>query len=903
MKKIAKKKHYNKIAIVLLVVLLCNFLVPTYISLAKDDEKAESHLTQFFCSIGDIILNLLQENITGVSGLKYNGKYALRYSPGVIFSGRLAAFDINFISPMPNEERYTIKQEETEILARTTVLIADASGENNNTSEEINIDDITTKFCTEDKLYEAGMLNNCEEKQYTPNEDLIRRSDILSYAAKIQSEYKFYDEETKQKEENVNINIDENFSVYSWWFIDGGNNTTTKYIIYMSYSNKIQEENNKNTRIYQIKMTETVYEKAPIVESIAGKMKGTIATWYNVSREIALVGLLCVLLYVAIRGIISGSAGDKAKYKKMLVDWLTAMIIVMTLHYIISITLAVSKSITDIFGLKIINEDGIDVIFSELRNNIGDGDFMKKLLNTVMYYYLVFITIKFTVMYFKRVVYMAFLTMIAPLIGLTYPLDKIKDGQAQAFTMWIREFVFNALLQPLHLVLYYIFIGSSIMSDFATENPFFSLVVISFLKPAEKMLRKMFGFDKTGKLGNLESAFKGAAIMNMMNKFTAMGGKGKKAPAGASSAGSEETGKVRMANTGANGEGNNPYAALVEGPEQPRLEEEQQQPVEQQVSEEKTKSQQKKLEHQRRMEMKKKEKRREKGGKNNKGGKNKNANYSGSKNARQAAMNNKAKTPSAPSAPSTPSTPSSPSSPSAQSAVRTGTSNGTRGNANTSRRTIKKPSFISRVTKNPVIRGCTSVGAKTLKMVAKGTLKGGIKVAGMATLGTIGFAAGIATGEMENAFAGAIGGITAGNKIGGNIVNTALNAKENLLRTGNDIKQTYENGKYGEKEAERRRKVREFKQTKEYRNLLEKFTGSQEKIDKYIDAGIMDVSKIRIALTNNYSVDNNIAYMNMAKLCPAEIFEDRDKFNVYLESHGIPKTNANEIYRAVRMFK
>ena len=71
-----------------------------------------------------------------------------------------------------------------------------------------------------------------------------------------------------------------------------------------------------------------------------------------------------------------------------------------------------------------------------------------------MYYYLVFMTIKFTVLYFKRVVYMAFLTMIAPLIGLTYPLDKIKDGQAQAFTMWIREFVFNALLQPLHLILY-----------------------------------------------------------------------------------------------------------------------------------------------------------------------------------------------------------------------------------------------------------------------------------------------------------------------------------------------------------------------------------------------------------------------------------------------------------------
>ena len=173
----------------------------------------------------------------------------------------------------------------------------------------------------------------------------------------------------------------------------------------------------------------------------------------------------------------------------------------------------------------------------------------------------------------------------------------------------------------------------------------------------------------------------------------------------------------------------------------------------------------------------------------------------------------------------------------------------------------------------------------------------------MAALGTVGLAAGLATGEIENAFVGAAGGIAAGSKIGGNIANRAIKTRDQLVRTGNDLKQTYDNGRYGEKEAERKRKVREFKQTKEYRNLLEKFAGSQKKIDKYIDAGIMDVSKIRIALTNNYSVDNNIAYMNMAKLCPAEIFEDRDKFNTYLESHGIPKTNADEIYKAVRKFK
>lgn len=895
MKKIAKKKHYNKIAIVLLVVLLCNFLLPTCKIIASDNEisKPEGPLTLFFCAIGDILLNLLQENIVGVSGLKYAGEYELKYSPGVIFSGDLAAFDINFIHPIDPETRYKVKQEETEIAARTTVLITENATENNNSEEQEN--DTVAKFCTEDKLYETNMLSNCEEKQYTPNEDLIRRSDVLAYAAKLQNEKNFYDEDTNKREENININIDENFSIYSWWLRDTGEKTITKYVIYMSYSNKFQEENQKNTRIYQIKMTQTVYEKQPIAESIAGKMKDTIATWYNVSREIALVGLLCVLVYVAIRGMISGSTGDKAKYKKMLVDWLVAMIIVMTLHYIIALTLALTKAISNIFSLQVISEDGTDIIFSKLRNSIGDGDFVNNLLNTVMYYYLVFMTIKFTVLYFKRVVYMAFLTMIAPLIGLTYPLDKIKDGQAQAFTMWIREFVFNALLQPLHLILYYVFIGSSIMTDFATENPFFALVVISFLKPAEKMLRKMFGFDKAGKLGNLNDAFKGAAIMNMINKFKAMGGTGGKAHS-PGNAGSET---IRTTNTTTTSDIDNPYAALVESDEQveqQQIEQEierqlnqqqltQQQLTQQQLAQQrinrKTKSQQKKLEHQRRMEAKRKAQQRNKGGSSNGG-----VNYTGSQNARQVINNSRTNGVQTRNSAAT----SSPKTNKVSSGLQT-------------KRDIKKPSIIKRASQNHVIRGVASVGVKTLKSVTRGTIRGGVKVAGMAALGTVGLAAGLATGEIENAFVGAAGGIAAGSKIGGNIANRAIKTRDQLVRTGNDLKQTYDNGRYGEKEAERKRKVREFKQTKEYRNLLEKFAGSQKKIDKYIDAGIMDVSKIRIALTNNYSVDNNIAYMNMAKLCPAEIFEDRDKFNTYLESHGIPKTNADEIYKAVRKFK
>ena len=49
---------------------------------------------------------------------------------------------------------------------------------------------------------------------------------------------------------------------------------------------------------------------------------------------------------------------------------------------------------------------------------------------TMLYIMLVVMTVMFLFRYLKRVIYVAFLTMIAPLVALTYPLDKIKDRKS-----------------------------------------------------------------------------------------------------------------------------------------------------------------------------------------------------------------------------------------------------------------------------------------------------------------------------------------------------------------------------------------------------------------------------------------------------------------------------------------
>ena len=109
---------------------------------------------------------------------------------------------------------------------------------------------------------------------------------------------------------------------------------------------------------------------------------------------------------------------------------------------------------------------------------------------------------------------MAFLTIIAPLVAMTYPIDKITDGKAQAFNMWLKEYIFNLLIQPMHLILYTVLVTSAF--KLASENIIYSLVAIGFMVPAEKLLRKFFGFEKAQTPGLLAGPAGAAITMEAM---------------------------------------------------------------------------------------------------------------------------------------------------------------------------------------------------------------------------------------------------------------------------------------------------------------------------------------------------------------------------------------------------
>lgn len=282
--------------------------------------------------------------------------------------------------------------------------------------------------------------------------------------------------------------------------------------------------------------------------STAGKLKVVISNWYQGLQLIAIVGLLSVLVYVGIRILTSAAATDKAKYKQMLVDWIIALCLIFFLHYIMVFTMTMVKEIQKLFVNDYENTKTINTIMVEVIDDSGnpivmDGvtvkyptnlagynralaecpDAWAKLAYTAMYLGLTFYTCYFFFIYIKRVIILTVLTIIAPLVALTYPIDKIKDSRAQAFEYWLREYIVNAMLPVIHLILYTVLISSAI--DLAVSSPLYAICIFAFIVPAEKMVKSMFGIRS--ETAPAMGGFAGGALAAQALQKIAKGGKGK----------------------------------------------------------------------------------------------------------------------------------------------------------------------------------------------------------------------------------------------------------------------------------------------------------------------------------------------------------------------------------------
>ena len=233
-----------------------------------------------------------------------------------------------------------------------------------------------------------------------------------------------------------------------------------------------------------------------------------IATWYIAIRNIAITILVIVAMYIGIRMLLATTSEKKAQYKEILIYWVQSLALIFVLHYIMIGIIAINDALVKALykaGEKVISGKNNDIMETLFVNALKAIKITTSMANTFAYMVLCVVTIMFFISYLKRMMTIAFLITIAPLVTVTYSIDKIGDGKSQALNAWLKEFSYTILIQPFHCITY-LALGS-IGTQLLTRNDnfadiFIGIYFLSFILQSENIVRGIFGI-KPNNLGNV----------------------------------------------------------------------------------------------------------------------------------------------------------------------------------------------------------------------------------------------------------------------------------------------------------------------------------------------------------------------------------------------------------------
>lgn len=255
-------------------------------------------------------------------------------------------------------------------------------------------------------------------------------------------------------------------------------------------------------------------------------IRANVAAWYVGIRNVAVVALLLILIYVGIRMAISTVAEEKAHYKEMLLNWFTSLCVLFALHFIILLTIQANNVVVSTLynaykngGSTVDNSKDISSQF--LHQSIYTLKATVGLSNAVCYLGIEALTFAFLVSYLKRMITIAFLIIIAPLVTITYSVDKMGDGKSQALNTWFKEFAFNVWIQPFHCVAYLALCTSAVdaANDGNLRSGFIAICLMYFLaKSAEEIVKNIFGIKANSMPSPAASAAVGAALVSTTHK-------------------------------------------------------------------------------------------------------------------------------------------------------------------------------------------------------------------------------------------------------------------------------------------------------------------------------------------------------------------------------------------------
>ncbi len=252
-------------------------------------------------------------------------------------------------------------------------------------------------------------------------------------------------------------------------------------------------------------------------------LRKNITLWFVIVRDIAIVTNLGILVYISIQMAVNTISKGRAKYKEMLYNWAVSMVIIFFLPYIMVLICNISEILVDFVRemMDSMEMDSFETSVMELLlTNVFTSTPTDMLFYSLLYWIMIWNEIKFLVSYSKRMLTSYFLVIISPFITVTYSIDKLGDNKAQAFTKWIKEFSLNMFIQPIHCIVYLVFMFMA--NNIAARAPLIGIMFLMSLSRAEKIIISIFGLSAN----SLKQAGDNVSIKGLTGKLKGLVPKG-----------------------------------------------------------------------------------------------------------------------------------------------------------------------------------------------------------------------------------------------------------------------------------------------------------------------------------------------------------------------------------------
>ena len=181
----------------------------------------------------------------------------------------------------------------------------------------------------------------------------------------------------------------------------------------------------------------------------------------------------------------------------MLIGWFESIVIIFAMPYIMAALFTIEEVLIGVFyelRNSLMGGNTNEVFENVVRNIVLELVFsasgIELTMWSIMYWVLLYMEIKFLWTYTKRFFMIGFLVAIAPLVTITYSIDKAGDGKAQAFSNWLKEFMLNVLIQPLHAIIFLVIVMTA--NNIASKAPIIAIFLLLSMGTVEKMVRVVF---------------------------------------------------------------------------------------------------------------------------------------------------------------------------------------------------------------------------------------------------------------------------------------------------------------------------------------------------------------------------------------------------------------------------